>query len=81
VTPTWQSTPPGALSQWVIYRGARDVETPYFVRRWEIGPSAATPYEGCGAVSLDAARALLPPWVVSLGRMAGDDPAIVEVWT
>lgn|GEM_PF-2249945 len=81
MTPSWQSTAPGALSQWVIYRGARDVDTLYFVRRWEIGPMASTPCESHGAASLDEARALLPPWVVSLGRMAGDDPTIVEVWT
>lgn len=79
--PTWQSTAPGALSQWVIYRGARDVDARYLVRRWEIGHGAIAPCEAHGAASLEDARALLPPGLVSLGREPEDDPVIVETWT
>jgi hypothetical protein len=65
----------------VIYRGARDVDAAYLVRRWEIGGGALTAAEAHGADSLDAARALLPPGLVPIGRSPGDDPVIVEVWT
>jgi hypothetical protein len=69
------------LSLWVIYDHPRDFPDAFVARRHTVGADGQkATQDKHEAQTLDALRALLPPGLVSIGRMAGDDPCIVEVW-
>jgi hypothetical protein len=71
------------LSMWTIYDHPTDVPEPFgfVVREWQIGPAGAEPMsEARFAMTLEAARELIPPGLYCLPRQPEDDPVIVEVW-
>lgn len=83
IVPDWQYPPDGVLMTFAIYHRHSECSGPYFaVVPWVISSSGQTAQEPLGAVdSLDAARALVPPWAdYRFARSANDDPAIVETW-
>ncbi len=70
-----------AIIIWTIYALPNDFPTQWIARpyRVERGHTQAEQHY-LAADSLEALRAPLPPGLVRLDRMAGDDPVIVEVW-
>jgi hypothetical protein len=72
----------GGLIQYAIYDHPSDFPEHFVVRQWHVNDDGdITPALWCDvAKSLDAARALLPPGLLRLERLANDDPVIVEVW-
>jgi hypothetical protein len=68
---------------WTIYRGTADHPSGYALRGFTILPMQPEPVADRLAQyvpTLEAARALLPPGVVLLGRSPSDEPGIVETW-
>jgi hypothetical protein len=71
------------LTFYVIYRGVMDRPGPYTVRTQVVEKGNPEPVPGDDARdfdSLDAARSVIPPGLVNLGREEDDDRVIVEVW-
>jgi hypothetical protein len=65
------------LSLYTIY----DEPFGFVVRRWEITKQGAIPdTEARFAMTLEEARALIPPGMYCLERVPEDDPKIVETW-
>ena len=75
--------PEETLEQYAIYDHPSDYPNNFVVRRWEVvrGVPVAMP---CGnpvlTETLEAARAVVPPGFVNIGRFENDDPVILEVW-
>jgi hypothetical protein len=72
------------LTQYVIYERPKDYPDSFVVRCWDIkrGADAPIPHAvGCLCASLEEARDQVPVGHVNIGRMAEDEPQIVEVWT
>lgn len=72
-----------ALDLWTVYRRPCDIPDAEFVaRRYTIEPGRRTlaDLEYLVAETIDELRAKLPPGLVRLDPMPGDDPVIVEVW-
>lgn len=78
---------PEQLTQFVIYDHPADCPTGYVVRQWIIRqqPAGRVPEPVMGLAlqgpTLEAVRSAVPPDKVCIGRMEGDDPTIIEVWT
>jgi len=70
------------LLTWVIYGpDTKDHPGDFVVRPHAAVNGRSVPSMTCGlAPTLRAARAMLPWGLANLGRYAGDDPVIVEVW-
>ncbi|HTE38019.1 MAG TPA: hypothetical protein VK630_15875 [Reyranella sp.] len=69
------------LTLWVIYDNPSDQPGKFVLRR-QYASAVGT---GCDVVALvfdtlAQAREALPPGLVNIGRMQGDDPVITEVW-
>lgn len=66
----------------VIDATARDLVPGFAVRLWNVEPGIIVPGKllGSGLSDVEAARELVPPGLVNIGTMPGDDPAICEVW-
>lgn len=70
------------LIQYVIYQRPKDHPEGYVVRRWRIGEQGLEAESFAWRVdTLEQARAVVPAGLYCLGRMPGDDPVILEVWT
>lgn len=72
------------LTQYAIYENPADYPGWFVVRRWEVHDGVPAPVPCPNpklAPSLEAARAAVPSGYFNIGRMAEDDPVIVEVWT
>lgn len=73
-----------ALTLWTIYNHPTDAPEPfgYAVREWHVGdeggPHATS--QVLFAMTLEDARALVPPGLFRLERDPNDDPVIVETW-
>ena len=73
----------GMISQYAIYDHPRDYPNHYVVRRWDIHPGVPVPIPNGNAElseTLSDARAAIPTGFVNIGRQAGDDLVILEVW-
>ncbi|HZJ65907.1 MAG TPA: hypothetical protein VFD36_20510 [Kofleriaceae bacterium] len=70
------------LTMYVIYDRPHDSPGGFLVRTWTNVGTIIVPGKivGEGLPTLDAARELVPPTHHNIGRQAGDDPKIVEVW-
>jgi hypothetical protein len=69
------------ISQYAIYDHPRDYPDHFVVREWRAIDGQPVPSEDCWlAQTLEDARALIPSGFYCIGRWAGDDPVIVEVW-
>lgn len=72
------------LSLWTIYDHPTDVPEPFgfVVRRWLVATDVETApdSEVKFAMTLEEARALVPPGLYRLDRDPNDDPKIVETW-
>jgi hypothetical protein len=70
------------LKMIVIYDRPHDAPDGYAVRAWDVRAGIVAPGAmlGSGLATICEARALVPPGLVNIGRMDGDDPKIVEVW-
>lgn len=67
---------------YIIYRNPSDYPGQYVVRR-QFADAKGVIIEAVPLVvteSLDIARAALPPGLHNIGREAGDERAILEVW-
>jgi hypothetical protein len=71
---------PHALEFWTIYDHPRDYPDSFVLRRWTLDPGAQPDSEARTGAAPDDLRALIPPGAYDPGRMARDDPVIVEVW-
>lgn len=74
-------TPGGTLPvpMFVIYERPFVATSHFVTRRWNVTREGKAVPEL--AATLDEARAALPRFgLINIGRMAGDDPKIVEVW-
>lgn len=76
---------PEAPDMFVVYRYPRDYPHNFVVRRYWV--TETKPHEiGCERTptcvddDLEAARRSIPEGRINIGRMLGDDSAIVEVW-
>ena len=69
------------LSLWTVYEKPKDYPQGYIARRFEVwvGTYQAT-IDTIKAETLEELRSKIPKGKVSIGRTAGDDPVIVEVW-
>jgi hypothetical protein len=71
----------GILEQWVIYKRPPDYPHHFIARRWLIAADAQECDEEIfTAHSLKQIRMRIPPGLVKMDRLDGDDPSIVEVW-
>jgi hypothetical protein len=68
------------LNIWTIYDHPKDYPEHFVVRRWKIETGQAVAGECKLADTLEEARKLVPWQSTRLGRMANDDPVIVENW-
>lgn len=69
------------VSQWIIYDHPKDYPDKFVVRRWDIEDGMTTPNSRCDlAGSLDDARLFIPPGMVRVPPLSGDDTVIAEVW-
>lgn len=70
------------ISQYAIYDHPSDFPNHFVVREWRIiGDRGPEPAEDCWLTkTLEEARAIIPDGFCCIGRLSGDDPAIVEVW-
>lgn len=70
------------LSGWTIYSNPRDYPGQFVARRWFVPTGGVVMASNDMFVgdSLNELRELLPPGLVNIGRMPGDEPQIVEVW-
>lgn len=71
------------LPMWVIYASPKDYPGRIVVREWRImrgGEQVAMATPTATVRSLTEARQAIPPGLVRMDRMQGDDPVIVEVW-
>jgi len=69
------------MTLYTIYDHPSDYPDHFVVRRHTIYPWRVSPDNGCQlAPTLEDARALLPAGLYNLGRVAEDDPVIVETW-
>ena len=72
------------LSQYAIYDHPSDYPHNFVVRRWDVYDGFDVPVPNGNPVlaeTLEGARAAVPPGLVNIGRMPGDDPVILEVRT
>lgn len=71
-----------ALKTYVIYENPIDLEPGFAVREFLVYPGVTKPGEllGSALLTIYAARALVPPGLVCVGRRAIDQPHVVEVW-
>lgn len=76
---------PNEIRQWVIYYNPADYPGKYVVREWAVIVGQREPIAAVEAAAvvdtIEAARAVIPPAMVDIGRRDDDDPVIVEVWT
>lgn len=69
------------MKTYTIYWNTRDIPHRFSVRAFTIGPKGPVAGELLGStVTLEAARALIPPFLVCLARDPRDDQVIVETW-
>lgn len=71
--------------QWTIYDHPKDYPNHFVVRKWTVFEDDThiwiEPDKDCFlADTLENARSLVPRGFYPVGRMPGDDPAILEVW-
>lgn len=82
--PSARPMPEGAiLAVWVIYQRPKDYPEGYVLRcQWAMKgtPGFKADTIAWYAASPDELRAILPPGLECLGRMADDDGAILETW-
>jgi hypothetical protein len=70
-----------SLTQYAIYERPLDHPEHFVVRAWHGIEGQAVPDPHCEmAKTLAEARRYVPVGYTNIGRMAGDDPAILEVW-
>lgn len=68
------------LVVWVVYERPLDFPFGYVVRPWISAAGHIRAGMSVKAKTLGEARALIPPGLVRLPRMIGEDPAIFESW-
>jgi hypothetical protein len=84
--PMYRPIPEGAvpITFWVLYDHPRDYPQGYVLRaQWsKRGDPDVVIADKIAwyAATLDELRAILPPGVVRMGPMPGDNPCIAEVW-
>ena len=72
-----------ALEMWVVYWSPRDYPELFVARKWRILPHELPmpSTDMFTSTSLAELRKLLPFGLINIGRMEGDEPQILEVWT
>lgn len=85
--PTWKieylpdETDTASLTMWVITANPSDFPGQFVARQWMIHSNRSTPTsEHHVADTLDAVRAMLPPFLTMLPADPRDDRVIVETW-
>lgn len=68
------------LVVWAIYQRPKDYPQGYVVRPWSTVDGQILGGQAQYAETLDEARSKVPPNLVRLSRLPGEDPAIVESW-
>jgi len=74
------------LTMFAIYDHPRDFPAGFIVRAWRVccHDGQSTEPDGSSlalaALSLEQARAMLPPGLFRLDRTTDDDPTLIEVW-